>query len=76
MLLKGYADKTFPNDNLNFFKFFLYGFPISILMITIEWLTLCLIFLRYSSTIKPVDLTLKIKEKLSKFGDMKYVYSN
>jgi len=77
ILLKGYADKSLSNDNLNFFKFFLYGFPITCFMIIFEWLILCLFFLRsssFSKTIKQVDLSVKIKEKLAKFGNMKYFF--
>ena len=45
ILLKAYADKSLPEENINFLTFFLYGLPICLVMIIIEWIILCLLWL-------------------------------
>ena len=47
ILLKAYADKNLPDENINFLTFFLYGMPICVSMVLVEWIIICVIWLRY-----------------------------
>lgn len=44
IVLKDYMDLKHPNNNLNFFTFLLFAFPVSILLVVSCWLTLCLMW--------------------------------
>ena len=45
LILKGYFEKNYPNDGLNFLTYMAYALPTAIIMLTLSWLAINFLWL-------------------------------
>ncbi|RNA04445.1 solute carrier family 13 member 2 [Brachionus plicatilis] len=81
ILLKGFLDEKFPNNNINFLSFFLYSLPFTFTMLISAWIVLCLLYIprrvsrksiHSEKIIEQEPLNRAIKRKYNEYGSLNW----
>lgn len=81
ILLKGFLDEKFPDNNINFLSYFIYSLPFTFTLLLSAWLILCILYIPKDISRKSIHsekiyeqepLNSAIKRKYSDFGSLNW----